>query len=182
MKNTQGWGWLAVGVLALGLNGVYHDGGACWANRALAAVVNRIEARTRPVLALAAGRADLFVAKTEATAARTQTASCRLATEMARVQSKMAQAQTGFAHLQAMTAREENVFARIEANRARMEANRARIEAEVARVRFTPVAFDTMKIPTVCPRVRVNIPHVGIPRLPVINVPEVHVDLNAGPV
>jgi hypothetical protein len=94
---------------------------------------------------------------------------------MARVQSKMAQAQTGFAHLQAMTAREENVFARI-------EANRARIEAEVARVRFTPVAFDTMKIPTVCPRVRVNIPHVGIPRLPVINVPEVHVDLNAGPV
>ncbi len=33
MKTTQGWGWLTAGVLALGLNGIYHDGGAAWAHR-----------------------------------------------------------------------------------------------------------------------------------------------------
>ncbi len=33
MKTTQGWGWLAAGVLALGLNGIYQDGGAAWAHR-----------------------------------------------------------------------------------------------------------------------------------------------------
>ena len=38
MKNTQAWGWLAAGVLALGLNGMYQDGGAAWAQR----VVNQV--------------------------------------------------------------------------------------------------------------------------------------------
>jgi hypothetical protein len=175
MKTTQAWGWLAAGVLALGLNGIYHDGGAAWAHRALAPVVDRIEARTGPILALAVGRADLFIAKTESAAARTETASCRLSTAMARVQSKIARTEGGFAQFEAMSAREEAAMARV-------EANRARIEAEVARVRFTPVAFDAMKIPVICPRVRVNIPHVSIPRVPVVNVPEVHVNLSAGPV
>ena len=32
-------------------------------------------------------------------------------------------------------------------------------------------AFDTAKIPVICPRVRVEIPRVRIPRMPVVNVP-----------
>jgi hypothetical protein len=39
MKTTQAWGWLAAGVLALGLNGIYHDGGAAWAHRAVGRVL-----------------------------------------------------------------------------------------------------------------------------------------------
>jgi len=175
MKNTQAWGWLTAGVLALGLNGIYHDGGAAWAHRVLAQVVDRIEARTGPVLALAAGRADLFMAKTGAAAAQAETSSCRLSTAVARAQTKIARTEGGFAQFEAMSAREEAAMARI-------EANRARIEAEVARARFMPVSFDEMKIPVACPRVRVSVPHISIPRVPVVSVPEVHVNLNAGPV
>ena len=42
MKNTYAWGWLAAGVLALGLNGIYQDGGAAWAHRALDQGVARL--------------------------------------------------------------------------------------------------------------------------------------------
>jgi hypothetical protein len=41
MKNAQAWGWLAAGVLALGLNGIYQDGGAAWAHRAVTQVMAR---------------------------------------------------------------------------------------------------------------------------------------------
>jgi len=65
--------------------------------------------------------------------------------------------------------------AREEAAMARVEANRARVESQVARVRFAPAAFNAVRIPVVaCPRVRVNIPRVG--------VPAVHVDLGTGPI
>ena len=49
----QGWYWLAAGVMALGLNGVYHQGGAEWTHR----LVNRSAA----VVALASGRAERFL-------------------------------------------------------------------------------------------------------------------------
>jgi hypothetical protein len=47
----------------------------------------------------------------------------------------------------------------------------------------SPAAFDSMKI--VCPHVRVRVPRVNIPELPVMNVsiPEVQVDVpGLGPV
>jgi hypothetical protein len=173
MKNTQAWGWLAAGVLALGLNGIYHDGGAAWACRAINQVKARIGDRTEGVLALATGRADWFAAKANMVAARNETGSCRLATAMARLQTKMAQTQGGMARFEAMSAREE-------AQLARLEANRARIEAQVARWRFTPAAFNTVEIPAICPRVRVNIPRAPMIQIP---TPVVHLDLpGAGPV
>ena len=129
MKSIQGWGWLAAGVIALGLNGIYHDGGAAWARRNVGQVIERIESRTEPVLALAAGRADWFLTQAKITAAQEQTASCRAATAVARFQTKMARSQTGTARIEEMSAREEAAFARI-------EANRARIEAQVVRARF----------------------------------------------
>src|ERR1700726_2509691 len=70
MAMKQGWYWLAAGVMALGLNGVYHEGGAEWAHR----FVNRSAA----VVALASGHAERFLA-----AAGEQTVLCRVATEMA---------------------------------------------------------------------------------------------------
>src|SRR5579863_8474379 len=175
MKNTQAWGWLAAGVLALGLNGIYHDGGACWAGRAVKVVVDRIEEQTGPVLALAAGRADLFMVRTGMMAAREEKASCSVATAVARAQGKIARAQGGLAQMEAMAAREEAAM-------ARMEANRARIEAAMMRAHWAPVAFNAMRISVACPRVRVNVPRVSIPKMPVVNVPEVSINLAAGPV
>jgi len=175
MKNTQAWGWLAAGVLALGLNGIYHDGGACWARQAVKVVVDKIEEQAGPVLALAAGRADLFMVRNGMMAARVETASCRVATAVARAQGKIAGAQGRFAQMEALAAREEAAM-------ARMEANRAKIEAAMTRVHWSPVAFDTMKIPLACPRVRVNVPRVSMPKMPVVSVPEVHINLGAGPV
>jgi hypothetical protein len=162
MKSMQGWGWLAAGVLALGLNGIYHDGGAVWARRNVGQVIEQIESRTGPVLALTAGRADWFLTQAKITAAQEQTASCRVATAVARFQTKMARNQTGMARIEEMSAREEAAIARI-------EANRARIEAQVARARFEPAMFNSV----VCPRVRVRVPRVQI------SAPMVHVDLGS---
>lgn len=160
MKSTQAWGWLVAGVLALGLNGIYQDGGAARAHRAVTHLVARISNRTEGVLALAAGRADWFMAKAQTLAARDETASCRLATAMARVQTRLARSQGGMARLEAMSAREE-------AGSAGVEAARAQVEAQVAQVRFSPVAFN----PMVCPRVRASVPRVQI------SVPMVHVEM-----
>ena len=172
----QGWYWLAAGVLALGLNGVYHDGGAEWAHR----LVNRSAA----VVALASGNSERFLAS-----AREQTVLCRVATEMARFRTKMARTQTGFTHFDAMTAQQEAGLARLEANRAQFEAGRARMEAQVARWDFASASFGPefgaafgpkrIKLPVICPRVRVNIPRTLV-RVP---APTVRVEtLSAGPI
>ena len=58
------------GVLALGLNGIYQDGGAAWAHRAVTHLMAGVTGRAEGVLALAAGRADWFAAKSEALAAK----------------------------------------------------------------------------------------------------------------
>ena len=172
----QGWYWLAAGVLALGLNGVYHDGGAEWAHR----LVNRSAA----VVALASGNSERFLAS-----AREQTVLCRVATEMARFRTKMARTQTGFTHFDAMTAQQEAGLARLEANRAQFEAGRARMEAQVARWDFASASFGPefgaafgpkrIKLPVICPRLGVNIPRTLV-RVP---APTVRVEtLSAGPI
>jgi hypothetical protein len=160
MKTTQGWGWLVAGVLALGLNGIYHDGGAAWAHW----IANRVVQQTESMGALASVRGDRFLERTNLAVVRDGTASCRLSTAMARFQTKIARTQNGMAHFEAMSARQEAAL-------ARMEANRARIEAQVAGVRLAPVAFDSVTIPEVaCPRVRVHVPRVIVPRVHV-NIP-----------
>jgi len=167
MKNIQAWGWLAAGVLALGLNGVYHDCGAAWAHRTVGRFISRIEERSVPVLALAAGRADWLMAKTETTVARDETVSCPVARLKASLwQDKRVRTQASMARFEEMSAREEAAL-------ARLEVERARIEAQAARVRFAPAAFS----PAVCPRVWVNVPRVKI------SVPEMHLEaLGAGPI
>ncbi len=173
---TQAWAWLTAGVLALGLNGFYQDGGAAWAHRLVdrgIAIVDQSEA----VLALASGRADWFMTKAKVVTAREETTSCRVATAVARVKTRIAGAQGGFAQFEAMSARQEAALARV-------EANRARIEAKLARVRFAPAAFNP-EIRVVCPRVRVSIPRVSIPQTPSVRISPavVHVEtLGAGPV
>jgi hypothetical protein len=175
MKSTQAWGWLTAGVLALGLNGFYQDGGAAWAHRAIDTVVARVADRSGALADLASGQVDRFMVKANLVAARNETASCRLATAMARVQTSIARTQTGMAHFEAMSARQEAVLAQLEANRARLEEQ----EEQVVRVHMAPVVFNMPKIPAVaCPRVWVNVPRVNVPmvKIPMVKIPAVHVE------
>jgi len=103
MKTTQAWGWLAAGVLALGLNGIYQDGGAVWVHRNVDGAIARIADRSGAVLALAAGRADWFAAKAGVLGVRNETASCRVASAMDRFQTKIARTQDGVAEFEAMS-------------------------------------------------------------------------------
>jgi hypothetical protein len=175
MKTTQAWAWLTAGVLALGLNGFYHDGGAVWAHR----IAHQLAEKTEAVADLASERVEGFMGTANLVAARDETASCRLAAAMARFQTKFAQVHTTMAHFEDISARREVALARV-------EASRARIEARVARVRMAPVAFDSVTGPVViCPRVRVSVPRIEIPKMPVIKIPApvVQVDLPGnGPV
>lgn len=154
---TQAWGWLAVGVLAAGLNASYHDGGLQWTHQ----IVDRIGDNTNALLARAAGRADKFLAEAQLIAARRQAASCPLTAALAELNTSMPR-NFELERMEVMSAREQ-------AQMARIEARRARIEAEVARIRIPAVVLDRIEIPTpnvsVCPRLRMN-----IPRMPRIRV------------
>jgi hypothetical protein len=169
MKTTQAWGWLAAGVLALGLNGFYHDGGAVWAHRVVDGVVERVAGRSGALVNLVSEGVDQFMGKANLAATLNETASCRLATAMAQVQTKMARAQNGMAHFQAMSARQE-------ADRARVETQRVRVRVTAGT--FHPVAFQAMKIRVVCPRVRVSVPRPPMVKIP---APAVQVEM-LGPV
>ena len=173
MKTTQAWGWLTAGVLALGLNGFYHDGGSELAHR----MVGRVVYSSAAVVALASGRADQFLEQAKMVVARDEAQSCPLGTAMARIQARVVRTDTGLARFEAMSAREE-------AQSARVEANRARIEALVARSEFAtfvePMTFHTPNVSVICPRVRVNIP--GMPMIK-MQAPVVHVrTIGTGPV
>src|SRR3954447_24555148 len=150
---TQAWGWLAVAVLAAGLNSSYHSGGLEWAHR----IAGRVGHNSNAVLALATGRADQFLAEAQIIRAH-QSPACPLGAVLAEVRQSIAPAQEDVAQFEAMSVQ---LTARQEAQLARLEANRARMEAQLARVsmaNFNPVA---MRMPTVaCPRVHVSIPRM----------------------
>ena len=159
MKTIQAWGWLTAGVLALGLNGFYHDGGSELAHR----MVGRVVYSSAAVVALASGRADQFLEQAKMVVARDEAQSCPLGTAMARIQARVVRTNTGL---------------------ARLEANRVRIEALAAQSEFAtfvePMAFHAPNVSVICPRVRVN-----IPRIPMIKMqaPVVHVrTIGTGPV
>jgi hypothetical protein len=167
---TQAWAWLTAGVVALGLNGFYHDGGAEWAHQ----VADRISDQSAAVAERVSGRAEQFLENAGMVAARSETASCRLSTALARAQTKMARAQNRFAHFRAMSDRNGAQVVELEMNQAQIEQ---RVEAQLARVQFASAVVNPVQVRVVCPRVRVNVPVVRIPRIeiPEINVPEIRI-------
>jgi hypothetical protein len=173
MKTTQAWGWLTAGVLALGLNGFYHDGGAELAHR----IVGRVVYSSTAVVALASGRAAQFLEQAKMVVARNEPQSCPLSTAMARIQAKVVRTDTGLARFEAMSAREEAQLARVEANRARIEALAARSEFATF---VEPMNFHAPNVSVICPRVRVNVPRIPMIRM---QTPVVHVrTMGTGPV
>jgi hypothetical protein len=156
---TQAWGWLAAGIVALGLNGFYQDGGFEWAHQ----VVDRVSRDSSAVIALATGRADRFLAEARVVSARHEAAACPWSIEKVRIQTKMPEFAKDFDRLAVMSARQEEQL-------ARMEAARARMEAKMVRLRVPAVTVNSAELQSlplaVCPRMRVS-----VPRLPKIRVP-----------
>jgi hypothetical protein len=174
MTTRQGWGWLTAGVLALGLNGFYLDGGAVWAHK----IVDQVAERSGALVDLASERVDQVMEGANLVAARDEDASSRLAAAVARLETRIARTQTGLAHFGAMSARQEAVLARAQAERARIEADMVRVQ--IATGVFRPMMVRVMQAPVVCPRVQVSVPRVPMVKIP---APVVHVVvLGAGPV
>jgi hypothetical protein len=197
---TQAWGWLIAGIMALGLNGFYQDGGFAWAHRA----VNEVERSTGAVLALAFGHAEQFLAEAQLMSAASKAPSCPWERRLDRVRTRIAQAQARleaqteaqtdqqFARFEVMSARRQAELARFQADRdrlqARIEAQQARWQATADRfnsANFDPVGFESVEINpadlTDCGTIRVQIPHihVRVPRPPRmrVHVPSVHVQV-----
>lgn len=120
---TQAWGWLAVAVIAAGLNASYHDGGMPWAHQ----IVDQVQHNSRAVLALATGRADQFLTEASFLTNRNEVASCRFSEAIARAQSQFDESEANFDRFRAMSDREEARFVRLEANRARIETRMAQV-------------------------------------------------------
>jgi hypothetical protein len=169
---TQAWAWLVAGVVALGLNGFYQDGGFDWAHQ----VADRIESRSGAVLALATGRADQFYVEAKMVMPPEGPTPCDWSRAMARAQMRMARAQVKVDNWQAVSDRQEAQRARVEATRDRIEAQ---VAAETARIRIpavtlNPVAFKAMQIEA-CPRVHVNMPRITRVSMPAINIPRIEI-------
>jgi hypothetical protein len=194
---SKAYGWLAAGVLAAGLNAMYHDGGLQWLHRS----VDQVEYNSAAVLALATGHADQFLTEARMTTVGDEAPSCRWAAMMARFQGKLSRTQNQFAHVEAYSARREAQLARFEAQRdaqlARVEAQRARVEALVeahtARIQareaaFNPVSFSTVDLHDFCPKIHINIPRVYVPEgmadveTPEIDTPVVDMPSDSDPI
>ena len=195
----QASGWLIAGVMALGLNGFYHDGGFAWAHRAIA----EFEHNTTAVLALASGRADEFLAEVKPVVVHQESASCPIATAFARVQTKVAQlaqvapAQTYQVNLDRLLAAQvvasdrlqemsDRRQAAIERAQAKQVEVQARIAAKMVRIQSMP-ALQYASFETHCPQVHVHVPRVHVPeiQIPQVHIPQISVpaiDMGAGPV
>src|SRR5579862_8961311 len=101
MKTNQAWGWLAAGVLAAGLNASYHDGGLQWAHR----IADRVSDQSETVLALASGRASVFLAEARMIGAQEKSESCPWSRAVTRVESRIDRSQSRFDRFEAISER-----------------------------------------------------------------------------
>jgi hypothetical protein len=169
-KSAQGWYWLAAGVLALGLNGVYHDGGANCAREAVNRFLNRSEMYAELIPGRAQQVSQEMIGKLRLARAGNHASSCRLATATAR--------QTRLANV--VLARTQAKFDRMQAMADQRTAALDRVEAQVARLDFEPAMVEATSVRGICPRARVAVPsiQVNVPaiRVPEITVPAVHIN------
>jgi len=75
MRSKQAWGWLAAGVVALGLNGFYQDGGAAWAHRMVDQLRDQIAERSSVMANLAAEQFNSVAERLQLAAARNESSS-----------------------------------------------------------------------------------------------------------
>jgi hypothetical protein len=180
MKMKQAWAWLTAGVLALGLNGFYQDGGAARVHQAVDRVRSGLGSKFALVADLATGHLDQLLLRANLAATRGEARSCYVRTGIVRANSRMTGMGRAFSRFEEMSAQRE-------AELARMQAQREQVQAQFADLRMTPVSFsdsDSDSGPA-CRRVVVHVPavHVDIPEMHVdvpavkVNVPQVHVEV-----
>ncbi len=164
---AQAFGWLAAGVLAAGLNASYHNGGLEWVHR----IADKVSYNTNAVLALATGNADRLYNEARRARGREANSSCRLSLAMARVQNAIPLSNIAFAQFDRISDRQKAQLDRLSARGVQMEARLVRVN--LPEVAVAPVVVNVPDV-HVCPRVRVNVPHVSV-KAPV--VPEIHIEM-----
>lgn len=154
--------WLAVGVLALGLNSTFQNQEAQWAH-------NLADQARRSAVDLAQ-RGMGYLAMAEVMLGSTPAQSSRLQAALARVQVETAQAQAAIASREASRALRE-------AQRVNLEFNRRQLAYMAEDMNACPDQR-MLHVPRVhVPRVEVHVPDVHIPNVEV-RVPEVRVPLD----
>ena len=173
-KMTQAWIWLSAGVLAAGLNAVYHDGGAAQmreiACRIADRVVNRVIDNSERVVARTADRADHLLTLARLTVREDESVPCRYKAVVPTLQARLD------GQRDAEIARVNLLVAHKQAQLARVEADRDRVEAVLTDIRIPNVEMHISS----CPRIRVNVPripevHVQVPNVR-IPAPEIQID------
>ena len=197
MNRSRAWGWLAAGVLALGLNGFYQDGGFAWAHR----VADRIVERSQAVIALAKGQADEFLAQARILTVRSEDVSSPAYSALARahenldeqilmervqqqvdeqvlenvesnvqanIEKRIAGCQVRAARMQAEADRRQ---ARLDAAQARMNA---RLAAQTVRINLARAAFNSANFAPgsrICVRLRGRVPATPILHIRELRIP-----------
>jgi hypothetical protein len=189
MKTTQAWLWLTAGVLAAGMNAVYHDGGAQWAHdivdrvsdrvasrvedpvedRVEANIVDRVIDRSQELLARATDHADLALSQARLTVSDEGHSPCRFRESTSSWKTGLARSQSTVDRIKSLSARQKAQIARVEAKRVRVEAAISRVSVE------TPVIAQNFKFAfaPACPRIHVNVPRVRVA------TPEIHIETSS---
>lgn len=144
MKTTLAWGWLAAGVLALGLNGFYQDGGL----QSVHQFFGRVGHRSAAVLALATGRADEFVAETQEVATHSNPLSCprfSANAESTRFQARIDRQTAAMVRAEVQSADIESAMAELRASTENLKA----LDCQLAKLR-------TMKT------INVSVPNISL--------------------
>ena len=161
---NKAWYWLAVGVLALGLNGYYQDGGLQGLHRLANCAENRlVEARMQ------FGQMAPLAEVAMAGPARVRCERSAPASVVAVSPNIPAQAQARLAHSQErlgemQAARVQARIARLQQVMARRELRRAQVEWQDGRI---SAVNDAGQFQLTLPGVEVN-----VPRGPVVDVPQ----------
>jgi hypothetical protein len=155
---TQAWYWLAAGVLALGLNGYYQDGGLLQIHR-LADSAKSTIAESRVHFSKAATLAEVFA---ERPRCERQAPSGAVTAMIPRqTQARRAELQERLEEMQA--ARVQARIARLQQVLAQRELQRAQVEWQDGRI---SVVNDAGQVQLTLPGVEVNVPQEPVAEIP----------------
>jgi hypothetical protein len=174
MASEKAWYWLAAGVLALGINGAYQDGGFRWAHQLAersSAMFERVSEQGCRLVSMA----EIILGREPATLARAQE-------HLAQLQERMSTRETDRAQRRLEMAQAKIERAQEKVERAHLCSEFSRIQVHVPRVVIPPmpaIHVPAMDMQDFSPRVNVGPIHVPSVHIPAIRVPATpQVDVN----
>ncbi|HET9406151.1 MAG TPA: hypothetical protein VFO39_02835 [Candidatus Sulfotelmatobacter sp.] len=163
MKSTSAWAWLTAGVMALGLNGIYQDGGAQWLHEWIGTATDRAAA----VVDLASGRADQFFVEARNVSEQSEASSCRVSAAVARIRAA-ARSQARCPRTQAVLySRQRGEWIQWQVEQARRNAATARLAATSLR----GIDLSNLRVPNMGREIRVFVATPQV-RIPEVEMPE----------